>query len=194
MAMPEGVIDVEATEAESVEREAPETRRYVQFIFDEKMVEFDVQWTLDEVSKMVTECMKDDGYLWVPYDEEKGLGAFINLNVCTNIKISEREVPKPLEYDEPAEAAPELPAASAAPSEPRRAVEGLCAEYLDRLHDVYGLPVEGTVFFAGRCRRFLTAMLCEKFPGMEVETAGRILDEYREGRDDYTEVEEPQEQ
>ena len=64
--------------------------RYVQFVFDDRMVEFPVSWSSGELGSAVTRVMEDDGYLWVPLDQDEDTGTFVNLSRCTVVRLVEK--------------------------------------------------------------------------------------------------------
>lgn len=120
--------------------------KLLQFAFDDKVVEFRVTWTLEQVTDMIETVLKDDGYLWVPYDEEAGTGVFVNLKSCTNIRLMEVPKPKPT-------------------MEPQPLDPSVMQEYLDYLKSQYALPMFDGVI-GRKSTEFLMAMLQERFGGM----------------------------
>ena len=143
---------------------AVETVRLIQFVFDDIMTEFRVDWTQEQVNGMITKVMSDDGYLWVPYDEEAGTGTFVNLNGCTCIRLVEF----PVEPDEK-------------PVEDMRQYEQDSAyDYLTYLKSRYGLSMfDGMI--GKKSTEFLIAMLMERY-GDAVTHDGAVaaIDAWRE--------------
>lgn len=143
--------------------------RYIQFVFDDKMVEFRVPWTVDELTRVVDESMADNGFFWVPKDEERGTGAFINISRCTNIMIIERDIVT----------GPLLP-----DSHDERDAIGIqpipdadVFDYLTLYSETYGLPkLDG--IFTKVPRRFYESIAMERF-GLSRDEASDKVEKWR---------------
>ena len=140
--------------------ELPSAKK-VQFIFGDKMVEFDVDWTQSQLTDMVTDVMKDDGYLWIPQDDEMGLGMFVNIGNCSAIKLVER---KPVEQKSEQERATEI-------------VE-MSVRYLNHLRDDYGLKMFDGVF-NNAPTEYISVMLADMF-GISRKDGEMLLMRWRE--------------
>ena len=139
-------------------------KRYVQFVFDDKMVEFCVPWTVDELTRVVDESMADNGFFWVPKDEERGTGTFINISRCTNIMIVERDImPEPLLPDSTFE-----PIIDVEPID-----DATVFDYLTAYSDAYGLTkLDG--IFTKTPRKFYEAMVMDRFGLNRDEAVGKV--------------------
>lgn len=175
----EDVIEIAEVEQEATDVNVPSVERYVQFIFNDKMVEFNVPWSQGQLQGLVTDVMKDDGYIWVPYDEERGTGAFINLNNCTNIKLVEREIMPAFEpAHEPQEVSfGEQPTMELEPQQP---TEESIIDYLNYMSRRYGLVAKDTLFNKAPSV-FWKAILQERY-GFDEDGASEMLDVWRERR------------
>lgn len=154
---------------QDIEPEPPETRRYVQFVFDEKMMEFEVDWSSEQLVEAIDNCTKDDGFLWIPKDEESDTGTFVNLNNCTGVVLAEREVPKPFEppADTPMEAPqPTEEELAAQEADRQEAMARECASYLDQVAVDGALPKRPS-FREKSADSFWEALISAKFPDLD---------------------------
>ena len=67
-------------------------RQYVEFAFnDHSSVRLQADWGYEQLGDAIAKVMASDGYLWVPKDDEDGTGAFLNMALCTSVKITVQE-------------------------------------------------------------------------------------------------------
>lgn len=68
--------------------------RKVQFMFDDKLVEFEVEWSPMQLASIINDSVKDDGFLWVKNGGDGPDGCtFVNLGRCTCIRLFDDEPP-----------------------------------------------------------------------------------------------------
>lgn len=174
-------VDAEVLEAgeQDAEPPAPETRRRVRFLFDDKMMEFDVNWTSQQLMEMISGVTADDGFFWVPRDEERDTGSFVNLNNCTGVTLDEDEVPIPMGQMGGMPPMPGIPdEAQELVQEAEDSRADACRSFLDQCAKDNGLPTEPS-FREKSFRKFYIALIRAKFP--EIEDAELALDDWLEG-------------
>jgi len=134
-------------------------KRYVQFIFGDTMTEFCVPWTVDELTRVVDESMADNGFFWIPRDEERGTGMFVNISRCTGINVIERDI-----------ASESIPEDSAGA---RPVSDAEVFDYLTAYSDAYGLTkLDG--IFTKMPRRFYESMVMDRFGLGRDEAADKV--------------------